>query len=209
MFYCDKCRIENNMPQSISKSTGMCEICHSLAQCYDVPSARFSPSKIDAITGSNIESPINEVSTKLSVEVISSGESAIIILGKKYYEESYVLEMLQRKYDKGLSDGQKKPVVHLAVPMPMDPLEGFDWFCCEPCGPGSPGAQMILNHATGFIPNQFDVVVFENGVQAIVSNKPSHINCAQIKVIPDKVNECIPQIKEGDKIRFMPMLMEK
>ena len=42
MFYCNKCKEENNWPESISKSMGRCEICgDNNALCNDVPSSRL------------------------------------------------------------------------------------------------------------------------------------------------------------------------
>lgn len=41
MFYCEKCRIKKNWPESISKSYGRCEICKKTEECNDVPSKRL------------------------------------------------------------------------------------------------------------------------------------------------------------------------
>lgn len=41
MFYCNKCAIDNNYPQSIGKSVGRCEICNKVCACNDIPSSRL------------------------------------------------------------------------------------------------------------------------------------------------------------------------
>lgn len=39
MFYCDKCRVENEWPAEFSQSRGPCEVCGKSALCNDVPSS--------------------------------------------------------------------------------------------------------------------------------------------------------------------------
>lgn len=38
MFFCEKCRNENQWPDSLFKSRGKCEVCDQFATCNDVPS---------------------------------------------------------------------------------------------------------------------------------------------------------------------------
>lgn len=38
MFYCESCRKEKKWPQSMSLSTGACELCKEIGTCYDIPS---------------------------------------------------------------------------------------------------------------------------------------------------------------------------
>lgn len=38
MFYCDKCRVKNQWPDSFIRSHGRCEMCGKTASCNDVPS---------------------------------------------------------------------------------------------------------------------------------------------------------------------------
>jgi hypothetical protein len=40
MFYCDKCRIQNNWPGIVAHSFGTCEECGTYrVRCYDIPSS--------------------------------------------------------------------------------------------------------------------------------------------------------------------------
>lgn len=39
MFYCDKCSLKNKWPNSLSRSSGRCEVCGEAASCNDVPSS--------------------------------------------------------------------------------------------------------------------------------------------------------------------------
>jgi hypothetical protein len=41
MFYCEKCRIENEWPESMVFSTGKCEMCDIIGECYDKPSSHL------------------------------------------------------------------------------------------------------------------------------------------------------------------------
>ena len=45
MFYCEKCRIENEWPQSLMQSRGPCEMCHESALCWDKSSKYLPGSK--------------------------------------------------------------------------------------------------------------------------------------------------------------------
>jgi hypothetical protein len=38
MFYCDPCRVRKEWPETLSRSTGPCEICGKTALCHDCPS---------------------------------------------------------------------------------------------------------------------------------------------------------------------------
>ncbi len=40
-------------------------------------------------------------------------ENCVEIIGVKYYKEDYVSEMMRREYQRGLSEGQQKPVIHV------------------------------------------------------------------------------------------------
>lgn len=38
MFFCDPCRVANGWPGIVALSRGPCEVCGTVADCYDVPS---------------------------------------------------------------------------------------------------------------------------------------------------------------------------
>jgi hypothetical protein len=42
MFYCNKCRKENKLPESLFKSYGKYEICDEVSECNDIPSSRLT-----------------------------------------------------------------------------------------------------------------------------------------------------------------------
>ncbi len=39
MFFCEKCRVKRDWPESLGKSRGPCEICGKTEICNDVPSS--------------------------------------------------------------------------------------------------------------------------------------------------------------------------
>lgn len=45
-------------------------------------------------------------------------KDCIEIIGIKYFSEDYVIEMMRREYQRGLKEGQQKPVIHV--------IESFD-----------------------------------------------------------------------------------
>ena len=45
MFYCEECRVKNEWPESISRSTGNCEVCGDGRLCYDRPSSQLPMKK--------------------------------------------------------------------------------------------------------------------------------------------------------------------
>ena len=55
MFYCEKCRIEKDWPESITKSYGKCEICEDTCECHDRPSSQL-PAPTKTIGVKNLES---------------------------------------------------------------------------------------------------------------------------------------------------------
>lgn len=38
MFYCEECRKKKDWPETMSRSTGPCEVCGVVRLCYDQPS---------------------------------------------------------------------------------------------------------------------------------------------------------------------------
>ena len=38
MFFCEKCRVKKQWPESFGKSVGPCEVCGKVELCNDVPS---------------------------------------------------------------------------------------------------------------------------------------------------------------------------
>lgn len=45
MFFCDRCRVRKQWPESLAKSTGPCEICGKTRLCNDVPSSALPEPK--------------------------------------------------------------------------------------------------------------------------------------------------------------------
>jgi hypothetical protein len=45
MFFCEKCRVKNQWPESLARSRGRCEVCGKNAPCYDVPSGALPARK--------------------------------------------------------------------------------------------------------------------------------------------------------------------
>ena len=45
MFYCNKCRVENDWPISANLSYGNCEVCSTTDNCFDVPSKDLNKHK--------------------------------------------------------------------------------------------------------------------------------------------------------------------
>lgn len=45
MFYCEKCRVANSWPETLSTSVGKCEICEETAVCFDMASKNLPPTK--------------------------------------------------------------------------------------------------------------------------------------------------------------------
>jgi hypothetical protein len=45
MFFCEACNKRNEWPGIIPMSTGPCEICGTVAACYDIPSSALPPAK--------------------------------------------------------------------------------------------------------------------------------------------------------------------
>lgn len=49
-----------------------------------------------------------------TIEIKTTSKHTISVLGKEYYEEGYVEEMMEREYQRGLQNGQQQPIVHIA-----------------------------------------------------------------------------------------------
>lgn len=45
MFYCETCRLNNQWPEAIAKSSGRCECCGAEGQCHDRPSSSLPPAQ--------------------------------------------------------------------------------------------------------------------------------------------------------------------
>lgn len=45
MFYCEACQERTGWPQSLSRSSGRCEVCEEAGLCYDVPSGALPDPK--------------------------------------------------------------------------------------------------------------------------------------------------------------------
>jgi hypothetical protein len=80
MFYCKLCQVKNNYPESISTSVGTCEICGTIAVCYDVPSSHLpkdSPKDELTINEINVVIDLDDFTNSLK---IFSHTTQIIIL---------------------------------------------------------------------------------------------------------------------------------
>lgn len=60
MYYCERCREENDWPASIGKSRGRCECCGKIATCNDV-SIKNLPAPRHIERERVAESPFHEV----------------------------------------------------------------------------------------------------------------------------------------------------
>lgn len=51
MFFCHDCSTKRKWPQSMSLSSGKCEVCGAHAVCYDVSSEYLPPLPVPVIPG--------------------------------------------------------------------------------------------------------------------------------------------------------------
>ena len=47
-----------------------------------------------------------------TININTIDKDCVEFLGKRWYVESYLKEMMDRKYKKGYDDGLRKPVIH-------------------------------------------------------------------------------------------------
>ena len=71
MFYCSKCALERDWPQSIFCSYGKCEICGETAECNDVQSSKL-PLPVTISESTFVDGAVKVIESQL--------------LGKDYYD---------------------------------------------------------------------------------------------------------------------------